>query len=243
MTDFPSITFHNPTSICGDTKWDGFRRENISTDMIAISETHFHDGKTDRIYNDRYEGFFCDRTRLGRQPLHHIRRGCALWLKTEDCTNREVLFRENGDANLRFEALCVTFTYEQKNFAVLVVYNPPGRNYEQRSSVNTRIVRRMLEDTGEMSILRENCLVMGDFNRTTLGTERTLGCLHYDFSKGVSALDQIYGFDNNIPYSVDKRRPKKYNTNHGEKASNMHKILELYSKCFILDLSSSFFEE
>ena len=243
MTDYPSITYHNPTGICGDKKWEGFRREKFSTDIIAIAETHFHEKKEDRQYDESYEGFFCDRKRVGRQPLHHIKGGCALWLKTENCTNGDVLFRENGDADLRFEALCVTFTYERKDFAVLVVYNPPRKTKFQRSRANTRIVERMLENAEKLSILRENCIVIGDFNRTTLGSCRSLRGNHYDYSRGVSGLDQIYGFNDIIPYSVDTRNPNNYNTNHEKRSLKMHRILELYSKCFILDLSSTFFEE
>ena len=224
MSGYPSITYHNPTSICGKEKWKGFRAEGLSTDIIAICETWFHWQKEDRVYNDRYNGFFCDRRQKENQKLHYIRGGCALWLDKNSCTEQSLLFRSNAYG---LEALCVKFTYEDQYFAVLVIYSPPGEAQDGRSIKNTKLVKIMLRKGINLNIPTDNYIVIGDFNRSTLGTERQLGARFYDYSDGVSELDQIYGTKQSNPYRVSTRDPKKYNLNHKPETKAMHRIIEL----------------
>ena len=117
---YPSITYHNPTSIYSKEKWKGFQEENYSTDIIAACETWFRAEQKDRVYNDKYDGYFCNR-RKGRGG------GCALWLRKETCTEQKLLFIDNGDDDFRLEAFCVKFKYNYQYFVVLVIYSPPGK--------------------------------------------------------------------------------------------------------------------
>lgn len=78
-----------------------------------------------------------------------------------------------------------------------------------------------------LNIPTDNYIVIGDFNRSTLGTERQLGARFNDYSQGVSKLDQIYGTKTPLPYSVSTRDPEEYNRNHKPKTKAMHRIIEL----------------
>ena len=64
MSLYPSFTYHNPTSICEKDKWNVFCEEGFSADIIAICETWFPAGETDREYNDNYKGYFCNFVRI-----------------------------------------------------------------------------------------------------------------------------------------------------------------------------------
>lgn len=232
MSGYPSITYHNPTSICGKEKWKRFRAEGLSTDIIAICETWFHWQKEDRVYNDRYNGFFCDRRQKENQKPHYIRGGCALWLDKNSCTEQSLLFRSNAYG---LEALCVRFQYRGQQFAVLVIYSPPGEAENSRSKKNTKFVQKMLVKGNELNIPEENYIVMGDFNKSTvtLGTEDQFGVTLHEYStlgnsQSVSELDKIYGTRTPRPYSdFTVRDPQKYNLLHKTRTKAMHKILEL----------------
>lgn len=90
------------------------------------------------------------------------------------------------------------------------------------------MVQKMLKE--EIHVPMDNYIVIGDFNRSTLGTERQLGAKLYDNSRGVSELDQIYGTKKPRPYSVSTRDPKEYNKHHQRKTKDMHMIIELEPK-------------
>ena len=142
-------------------------------------------------------------------------------------------FKNIGDEEFRLEALCVMFEYNDDDFAVLIIYSPPGRSRDGRSKRNTELVQKMLKE--EKRVPMDNYIVIGDFNRSTLGTERQLGAKFYDYSRGVSELDQIYGTKKSLPYSVSTRDPKKYNKHHKRKTKDMHKIIELEPKDILFE--------
>lgn len=228
MSGYPSITYHNSTSICGKKKWNGFRKEGFSTDIIAICETWFPEDENDRKYDDDYEGYFCNRPQKKKKKNEKNSGGCALWLNKETCKKKRCAFKSTGDKEFRLEALCVTFKYNDEYFAVLVIYSPPGRSRNGRSMKNTELVQKMLEE--EIHVPMDNYIVIGDFNRSTLGTERQLRAKFYDYSRGVSELNQIYGTKKPRPYSVSTRDPKEFNKHHKRKTKDMHMIIELEPK-------------
>ena len=231
MSGYPSITYHNPTSICGKDKWNGFRNEGFKTDLIAIVETWFPEGETDRVYNDDYKHFLCNRQHgKKKKQRQHNSGGCALWLNKETCTETRRQFRTQGENKFRLEALCVTFKYERQYFAVLIIYSPPGPSRSGRSLKNRELVQKMMEKGRTLNIPMDNYIVIGDFNKSTLGTPRQLGLLgakFYDYSQGVSTLDQIYGTKKPNPYRVSTRDPENYNLYHKPKTKAMHRIIEL----------------
>lgn len=232
MSGYPSITFHNPTSIYGREKWDGFRNEGFSTDIIAKVETWFPERETDREYNNDYRSFLCNRLqRRSRNQSQNNRGGCALWLNKKTCTETKREFRSYGDEGIPIQALCVTFKYQRQYFAVLIIYSPPGRSLIGRSNKNTKLVQNMLKRGRNSNIPKDNYIVMGDFNRSTLGTERQLGVKFHLYAQGVSKLDQIYGTNKSIPYNVaTPRDPEKYNLDHQTETKERHRILEIKAK-------------
>ena len=222
MHFYPSITYHNPTSIYGEEKWRGFQEENYSTDMIATCGARFRESEEDRVLNDKYDGYFCNRRKGGGG-------GCALWLRKETCSKQKLLFIDNGDDYIRLEALCVKFKYNEQYFVVLVIYSPSRKSKKSRGKKNIQLLRKMVEEGRESKIPKKNYIVIGTFNRSKVnpGKEDQLEITFYDYSRGVSELHQIYGTNKSLPYSVNTRNPINYNQHHLDTTKSRYPIIEL----------------
>lgn len=222
MHFYPSITYHYPRSIRSKEKCRGFQEEGFSTDMIAASVTWFREGEEDRVYNDKYDGYFCNR-RKGDGG------GCALWLRKETCTEQKLLFIDNGDDYIRLEALCVKFKYNEQYFVVLVIYSPPGKPTGDRGKKNFELLGKMVEEGRKSKIPKKNYIVIGTFNRSKVkpGKKDQLRLTLYEYTGGMSELDQIYGTNKSLPYSVDTRNPIHYNQHHLDKTKSKYPIIEL----------------
>ena len=228
MHFYPSITYHYPRSIRSKEKCRGFQEEGFSTDMIAASVTWFREGEEDRVYNDKYDGYFCNR-RKGRGG------GCALWLRKETCTEQKLLFIDNGDDDFRLEALCVKFKYNHQFFVVLVIYSP-GKPRTDRDKKIIELFQEMVEEGRKSKIPKKNYIVIGNFNRSTVNLGK-LEVKCYDYSPGVSELHQIYGTNKSLPYSVNTRNPIHYNQHHLDTTKSRYPIIEL-KDCTNRDLKS-----
>ena len=91
MHFYPSITYYYPRSIRSKEKQRGFQEEGFSTDIIPACETWFRAGQKDRVYNDKYDGYFCNR-----------RKGCLLYtsdaaddMQCVDLGGRRIIKKKN----------------------------------------------------------------------------------------------------------------------------------------------------
>ena len=199
--------------------------------MIAACNTWFREGEEDRVYNDKYDGYFCNRRkRYGYFCNRRKERGggCALWLRKETCTKQKLQFIDNVDDDFRLEALCVKFKYNHKFFVVLAIYSP-GKPRTDRDKKIIELFREMVEEGRESKIPKQNYIVIAYFKRSEVNPEKKdrLRVTLYDYLRGVSKRHQIYGTNKSLPYSVDTRNPIHYNQHHLDTTKRRYPIIEL----------------